>query len=228
MFQDVWVWTSRHWSYIGELILQHLRIVLIANGIGIVVGILLGIYISGKGRENLADLVIYLTGILLTIPSLAMYGILMAVLGAIGLPRVGFVPVVVALILYGLLPIVRNTYTAIIEVDPAVIEAGLGMGMSYWQLLTKIKLPLAIPVIMAGVRQAVVMNVGIATIGAYIGAEGLGQLIFIGIQNPGRMGNVFVVVGAVFVALLALVSDRILGLLEYLTTPRGVRTGRQP
>lgn len=228
MLQEVWAWTSKHWLYIGELVIDHIKIVFTANGIAAIIGVLLGIYISGRGREKLADTVLYLTGILLTIPSLAMYGFLMALLGAFGLPRIGFAPVVSALTLYGLLPIVRNTYTAIITVDPAVITAGLGMGMSDWELLTKIKLPLAIPVIMAGLRQAVVMNVGIATIGAYIGAGGLGQLIFGGIQNPGRMGNVLVVVGAVFVALLAIVSDFILGLIERLSTPRGLRAGGYP
>lgn len=227
MLQDAWAWANRNWVEIGRLTVQHLRIILIANGMGVIVGVLLGVYISGRGRERLADLVLYFTGMLITVPSLAMYGILMGVLGAMGLSRIGFVPVVIALTLYGLLPIVRNTYTAIVEVRPSIIDAGRGMGMSQRQLLTKIKLPLAVPVIMAGVRQAVVMNVGVAAIGAYIGAGGLGQLIFGGIQNPGRMGNILVVVGSIAVALLAIASDLVLGLLEYLATPRGLRTGER-
>ncbi len=225
VLQDIWAWANNNWDTIGALTLQHLRIILVANGAGVVVGVLLGIFISGRGRERLADLILYLTGMLITIPSLAMYGILMAILGAMGLSRIGFVPAVVALALYGLLPIVRNTYTAIVEVSPAIIDAGRGMGMSERQLLTKIKLPLAVPVIMAGVRQAVVMNVGIAAIAAWIGAGGLGQLMFRGIQEPGRMGSILVVVGSISVAVLALASDFVLGALEYLATPRGLRGG---
>ncbi len=222
VLQDTWRWVSGNWAYIGELTLQHLRIILVANGAGVLVGVMLGIYISGRGREKIADLVLYLTGMLITVPSLAMYGILMGILGALGLTRIGFVPVVLALILYGLLPIVRNTYTAIVGVSPAVIDAGRGMGMSERQLLTKIKLPLAVPVIMAGVRQAVVMNVGIAAIGAYIGAGGLGQLIFGGLV---RLRADLILAGAILVALLAIISDFVLGQVEYWTTPRGLRSG---
>jgi len=225
VLQDSWTWAINNWEAIWVLTVQHLRIILVANGAGVVVGVLLGIFISGQGRERLADLILYLTGMLITIPSLAMYGILMAILGAMGLSRIGFVPAVIALALYGLLPIVRNTYTAIVEVPQAVIDAGRGMGMSERQLLIKIKLPLAVPVIMAGVRQAVVMNVGIAAIAAWIGAGGLGQLMFRGIQEPGRMGSILVVVGSVSVAMLAIVSDFVLGALEYLATPRGLRGG---
>jgi osmoprotectant transport system permease protein len=185
---------------------------------------LIGIYISGKGRERIADTVIYFASIMMTIPSLALYGFLMGILSALSLPSIGFLPVVIALTLYGLLPIIRNTYTAIREVDPAMIEAGRGMGMSETQILTKIKLPLAVPVIMAGLRQAVVMNIGIAAIGAYIGAGGLGQPIFRGIAN---YRTDLIIVGAVFVSLLAIVIDALMGGLEWLTTPKGVRIRRK-
>lgn len=185
---------------------------------------LIGIYISGKGRERIADTVIYFASIMMTVPSLALYGILMGILSALTLPSIGFLPVVIALTLYGLLPIIRNTYTAIREVDPAMIEAGRGMGMSELQILTKVKLPLAVPVIMAGLRQAIVMNIGIAAIGAYIGAGGLGQPIFRGIAN---WRPDLIVVGAVFVSLLAIVIDFLMGGLEWLTTPKGVRIRRK-
>lgn len=213
-----------HPDKILEWTLQHLYIVLVANASAAVIGVLIGIYISGKGRERIANTVIYFASIMMTVPSLALYGILMGILSALTLPSIGFLPVVIALTLYGLLPIIRNTYTAIREVDPAMIEAGRGMGMSELQILTKVKLPLAVPVIMAGLRQAIVMNIGIAAIGAYIGAGGLGQPIFRGIAN---YRTDLIIVGAAFVSFLAIVIDFLMGGLEWLTTPKGVRIRRK-
>ena len=224
MWNQAWNYVLDHPDKIWEWTLQHLYIVLVANAVAAIVGVVIGVYISGKGRKHVADTVIYLASIMMTVPSLALYGILMGILSALTLPSIGFLPVVIALTLYGLLPIIRNTYTAIREVDPAMIEAGRGMGMSESQILTKIKLPLAVPVIMAGLRQAVVMNIGIAAIGAYIGAGGLGQPIFRGIANY-RMD--LIVVGAVFVSLLAIVIDALMGGLEWLATPKGVRIRRK-
>ena len=224
MWNQAWNYVLDHPDKIWEWTLQHLYIVLVANAVAAIVGVVIGIYISGKGCKHVADTVIYLASIMMTVPSLALYGILMGILSALTLPSIGFLPVVIALTLYGLLPIIRNTYTAIREVDPAMIEAGRGMGMSESQILTKIKLPLAVPVIMAGLRQAVVMNIGIAAIGAYIGAGGLGQPIFRGIANY-RMD--LIVVGAVFVSLLAIVIDALMGGLEWLATPKGVRIRRK-
>jgi len=224
MFQQAWNYVLNHPDKVWEWTLQHLYIVLVANAVAAIVGVMIGIYISGKGRERIADTVIYLASIMMTVPSLALYGFLMGILGALTLPSIGFLPVVIALTLYGLLPIIRNTYTAIREVDPAMIEAGRGMGMSGRQILTKVKLPLAVPVIMAGLRQAIVMNIGIAAIGAYIGAGGLGQPIFRGIAN---YRTDLIIVGAVFVSLLAIVIDALMGGVEWLTTPKGVRIRRR-
>jgi len=224
MWNQAWNYVLNHPDKIWEWTLQHLYIVLVANASAAIVGVLIGIYISGKGRERIADTVIYLASIMMTVPSLALYGFLMGILSALTLPSIGFLPVVIALTLYGLLPIIRNTYTAIREVDPAMIEAGRGMGMSERQILTTVKLPLAVPVIMAGLRQAVVMNIGIAAIGAYIGAGGLGQPIFRGIAN---YRTDLIIVGATFVSLLAIVIDFLMGGLEWLTTPKGVRIRRK-
>jgi len=182
------------------------------------------VHISGRGRERIAETVIYFASIMMTVPSLALFGILMGILYAMSLPSIGFLPVVIALTLYGLLPIIRNTYTAIREVDPAMIEAGRGMGMNEMQILARVKLPLAVPVIMAGLRQAMVMNIGIAAIGSYIGAGGLGQPIFRGLAN---LRKDLIVVGAVFVALLAIVTDFVMGGVEWITTPKGVRIRRK-
>ena len=223
MAADTWLFINNNWGQIGVWVLEHLWIILVANGIACILGVVIGIYITGKGRERIADIVLYFASIMLTFPSLALYGILMGILAALTLPSIGFLPVVIALILYGLLPIIRNTYTGIREVDPAMIEAGLGMGMSERQILTKVQLPLAVPVIMAGLRQAVVMNIGIAAIGAYIGAGGLGQPIFRGIAN---YRPDLVLSGAIFVSLIAIVVDLLLGKVEGLTTPRGIKVRR--
>lgn len=224
MWNQAWNYILSHSDKIADWTLQHLYIILVANASAAILGVLIGIYISGKGRERIADMVIYFASIMMTVPSLALYGILMGILSALYLPSIGFLPVVIALTLYGLLPIIRNTYTAIREVDPAMIEAGRGMGMSEMQILIKVKLPLAVPVIMAGLRQAVVMNIGIAAIGSYIGAGGLGQPIFRGIAN---YRNDLILVGAIFVSLLAIVVDLLMGGLEWLTTPKGVRIRRK-
>ena len=224
MWVQAWNYVVKYPDKIGAWVLQHLYIVLVANAAAAVLGVLIGIYISGKGRERIAETVIYFASIMMTVPSLALYGVLMGILTSLHLPSIGFLPVVIALTLYGLLPIIRNTYTAICEVDPAMIEAGRGMGMSEMQILTKVKLPLGVPVIMAGIRQAVVMNIGIAAIGAYIGAGGLGQPIFRGIAN---WRPDLIVVGAMCVSLLAIVTDLLMGGLEWVTTPKGVRIRRK-
>jgi osmoprotectant transport system permease protein len=220
MWVQAWTFLLKHSDRVLEWTLQHLYIILVANACAVVIGVLVGIFISGKGRERLADIVLYLASIMMTVPSLALYGILMGILSALTLPSIGFLPVVIALTLYGLLPIVRNTHTAIREVDPAIIEAGRGMGMSEFQILVKVKLPLAVPVIMAGLRQAIVMNIGVAAIGSYIGAGGLGQPIFRGIAN---YRTDLILIGAICVSLLAIIVDIIMGRLEWLTTPKGVR-----
>ena len=224
MWGQAWDYVVKYPDKIGVWVLQHLYIVLVANATAAVLGVLIGIYVSGKGRERIAETAIYFSSIMMTVPSLALFGILMGILYALSLPSIGFLPVVIALTLYGLLPIIRNTHTAIREVDPAMIEAGRGMGMSELQILGRVKLPLAVPVIMAGLRQAMVMNIGIAAIGSYIGAGGLGQPIFRGLANYRKD---LIVVGAVFVSLLAIVVDFVMGGVEWITTPKGVRIRRK-
>jgi osmoprotectant transport system permease protein len=224
MWQNVAHYLVAHGDKVVGWTLQHLYIVLVANAAAMFFGVLIGIYISGKGRERIADVVIYLASIMMTVPSLALYGILMGVLNALLLPSIGFLPVVIALTLYGLLPIIRNTHTAIREVDPAMVEAARGMGMSKRQILMKVELPLAVPVIMAGLRQAVVMNIGIAAIGSYIGAGGLGQPIFRGIANYRQD---LIMIGALAVSGLALVMDGVMGGVEWLLTPKGIRLRRR-
>jgi osmoprotectant transport system permease protein len=218
---EAWEYVINHPEKLAGWTLDHLWITFVASGIAVILGVTLGIYITGKGKEHIADTVLYLAEVMMTIPSLALFGLLMLLLGTMGLKTFGFLPAIIALIVYGQLPILRNTYTAIQEIDPAMIEAGKGMGMSERQLLFKVKLPLAVPVIMAGLRNAIMLIIGIATIAALIGAGGLGVPIFRGLRNA-RMD--LIIVGGVSVAILALLVDGLMSRVEWWVTPKGLKT----
>jgi osmoprotectant transport system permease protein len=220
---EAWEFILRRPELLAEWVLAHLWIIFVAIIIAVIFGVILGVFITGKGREQIADTSLYLAEIVMTIPSLALFGLLMLLLGGIGLKAIGFLPAVIALIIYGQLPILRNTYTAIQAVDPAMVEAGRGMGMNEGQILFKVKLPLAIPVIMAGVRNSIVLVIGIATIAAFIGASGLGVPIFRGITNA-RID--LILIGGISVSILALIVDGLMALLERRITPKGLKVGR--
>ncbi len=215
-----WEYLVKYPEKLAGWTLEHLWLITIAIAIAIILGIVVGIFITGKGKEHVADTVLYLAEIMMTIPSLALFGLLMLILGSMGLTVIGFLPAVIALIVYGQLPILRNTYTAIRGVDPAMIEAGRGMGMSERQLLFKVKLPLAVPVIMAGLRNAIVLLIGIAAIAALIGAGGLGVPIFRGLRNA-RMD--LIILGGISVSILALLTDTLMSLVERWVTPKGLK-----
>jgi osmoprotectant transport system permease protein len=200
---------------------EHLGIVALALVLAAIIGVSLGIFITRN--QELADRVINVANILMTIPSIALFGLMLPILSVVGY-GLGKVPAITALVLYSQLPIIRNTYTAIKNVPPAVVNAGRGMGMSPWRLLAEVQIPLAIPVIVAGLRTAAVMNIGIAAIAAYIGAGGLGVLIQQGID---RGHEDMILSGAVLVALLAIVVDGGMALLERLVTPQGVKLQRR-
>ncbi|MBW4563190.1 MAG: ABC transporter permease [Mojavia pulchra JT2-VF2] len=186
--------------------LEHLFMVGIAISIAILIGIPLGILITRQ--TNLRQPILGIANILQTIPSLALFGLLIPV-PVIG--GIGVVPAIVALILYSLLPIIRNTYTGITGVDSAIREAGRGMGMTDQQLLFQVEIPLAVGVILAGVRVATVIAIGIATIAAAIGAGGLGVFIFRGIAV---VNNQLILAGAVPAAVIALIADLAIGWME--------------
>ncbi|MGB3208933.1 MAG: ABC transporter permease [Crinalium sp.] len=199
--------------YGSEILIQtgnHLLLVGISIGIATLLGIPLGILITRK--PQLTKLVLGFANIVQTIPSLAIFGFLISVpfLGGIGNN-----PAIVALTLYSLLPIIRNTYTGITNVDPAIREAGRGMGMTDWQLLLQVEIPLSLGVILAGLRVATVIAIGIATIAPAIGADGLGVFIFRGIS---MVNNQVILAGAVPAALIALAADFALGWIERLLT----------
>jgi osmoprotectant transport system permease protein len=182
---------------------EHLLLVGIAIATAILVSLPLGILITRK--KALRQPVLAIANVLQTIPSLALFGLLIPLVG------IGVLPAVIALTLYSFLPIIRNTYTGIMGIDPSVREAGRGMGMTDWQLLTQVELPLAMGVILAGVRVATVIAVGIATIAAAIGAGGLGVFIFRGIAV---VNNQLILAGAVPAAAIALIADYGIGWLE--------------
>lgn len=201
---------------IGHLLGQHLLIVFVAVGLAILSGVPVGILISQHPR--LSRLVLGFAAVLMTIPSAALFGLMIPILSLIG-HGIGVVPAVIALFLYSQLPIIRNTATAISNVDPALREAAKGMGMSPWQRLRKVELPIAVPLIMAGVRVATVVNIGIAAIAAYIGAGGLGSLIIRGIaQSDTRQ----LLAGAIVISLIAILADYALHALQRVLTPKGL------
>jgi osmoprotectant transport system permease protein len=190
------------WQHTGE----HLLLVGVAIALATLIGIPVGILITRQ--KPWRQPVLAISNILQTIPSLALFGLLIPV-PVIG--GIGPVPAIVALTLYSFLPIIRNTYTGITGIDPAIREVGRGMGMTDWQLLTQVEIPLAIPVILSGVRVATVIAIGIATIAAAIGAGGLGVFIFRGIAV---VNNQLLLAGAVPAAAIALAADYGIGWLE--------------
>jgi osmoprotectant transport system permease protein len=201
---------------IAELGLEHISIVSVAVGLAILTGVPIGIAITQSRR--VADTVLYVASIIVTVPSIALFGLMIPLLSLIG-QGIGWLPAVVAILLYSQLPIIRNTYTAISNVDPALREAARGMGMTAAQRLWKVEIPIAVPVIMAGVRTAVVMNIGVAAIAAYIGAGGLGVLISRGItQTDPRQ----LIAGAIAVSILAILADWLLLQIQKRLTPAGL------
>ena len=198
------LWTDR--LEVLQLTGEHIFLVLISTVMAIAIGLPLGILMTRRPR--LSQPILIFANIVQTIPSLALFGFL------IPLPYIGGIgssTAILALLLYSLLPIVRNTYTGILGIDPAVREAGRGMGMTDFQLLRYIELPLASGVIFSGIRVATVIAVGVATIAAAIGAGGLGMFIFRGVS---MLDNRLILAGAIPAALLALAADFGLGLIE--------------
>ncbi|MGC8778838.1 MAG: ABC transporter permease [Candidatus Caldatribacteriaceae bacterium] len=184
-------------------LLEHAYISLVACVLIGVAGIPLGILIARF--RAFASVVLAVTGVLYTIPALALFGFMIPLLG------IGLRPTLFALFIYGLLPLVRNTYVGITSVDPAIVEAARGMGSTEWQMLHRVQLPLALPFIVAGLRTVVVMTISVSTIAAFIGAGGLGVLIFRGITS---YYTELIVAGSILVAVLSVLADALLGILE--------------
>jgi osmoprotectant transport system permease protein len=191
---------------------QHLALILLAMAVSIPLGLCLGIMASYS--KWFRAVVLYLVDLVTTIPSIALFGLLIPWFG------LGFPPAVIGLILYTQLPVMRNTCEGISSIDPSVLEAARGMGMRELSILYRIKLPLATATILAGIRVAVVIGVGLTTIAAYIGSGGLGQFILRGIA---RSDTTMVLVGASLVSVLAIVVDTVLKLAEVRWSSRRAR-----
>lgn len=202
----------RNQTQVLQLTLEHLWLVGLSTAFAILIGVPLGVLIAQRPKFNKP--VLASANIIQTIPSLALFGFLLPVpwLGARS-DRLA----ILALTLYALLPIIRNTYTGICGVDPAVVEAARGMGLTQSQLLFQVQLPLAASVILSGIRIAVVISVGLATIAAAIGAGGLGEFIFRGLA---MVDDRVILAGAIPAAILALAADVSVGFVERRLRPR--------
>ena len=187
-------------------IIEHIQISFIALLIATIIAVPLGILLTKT--KKISEIVMNIAAVLQTIPSLALLGLMIPIFG------IGRVPAIIALVVYALLPILRNTYTGIEEVDPSLVEAAKGIGMKPFRRLTKVELPIATPVIMAGIRTAMVLIIGTATLAALIGAGGLGDLILLGID---RNDSSLILIGAIPAALLAIIFDLILRYMEKLS-----------
>lgn len=198
-----------NWDTLGPQTQTHIQIVVLSIAIAGLIGLLLGIVAARS--EHFAAFSIAVTSAILTIPSFALFGVLTIWLG------IGNLPVEAGLVLYALLPILRNTRTGIVSVDPAIVDAARGMGMNARQTLLRVELPLAVPLILAGLRQATVLITAIATVGAAVGSNNLGQPIFEGIRGSNRLA---ILSGMLPVAGIGIFIDLSLGGLERLLTRR--------
>jgi len=201
-----WSFFLEHHAEIFDTTLEHLTLVVIAMAFAILIGVPLGMFVVQ--RPALRTLALGIASILQTVPSLALFGFLIPIpfIGGIGRRTA-----IVALVLYAILPILRNTYVGLTGIDPSVLEAAEAMGMTNAQILWRVRLPLAFAVILAGIRTATVITIGVATIAAVIGAGGLGTFIFRGVA---MVSDAVILAGAIPAALLAILADLLLGLLE--------------
>lgn len=212
------IYLEFRWEHILELAIEHVLLVVISVALATVIGIGLGVATYRNQRAR--DLVLAVTGTFLTIPSLALFSLFITI-PVLGL---GARSVVVGLAMYGLLPIVRNTVVGLREVDPAVVESAMGMGMGRSARLLRIELPLAWPVILTGMRVSTLLLVGIAAIGAYINGPGLGQDIFSGLAHIGGASALNEVLGGTLgIVILAVLFDLVYVLISVLTIPKGIR-----
>ncbi len=204
--QSNWSFFAEHRAEILSATLDHMTLVVIAMVIAILIGVPLGMFIVQ--RPTLRAIALAVASIFQTVPSLALFGFLIPIpiIGGIGKRTA-----IVALIIYALLPILRNTYVGLTGIDPAVLEAAEAMGMTSTQILLRVRFPLALAVILAGIRTATIITIGVATIAAAIGAGGLGTFIFRGVA---LVSDSLILAGAIPAALLALLADFLLGLVE--------------
>lgn len=209
---DIFSIFADRWTDILDATVQHILLSLVALFWTIIIAVPTGIILTRI--RSLAGPVLGIVSVFQTIPSLALLGFMIPFFG------IGALPAIIAMVIYALLPIVRNTYTGIKDVDRSLIEAGKGAGMTKFQLLWMVELPLARPMIFAGIRTATVMTVGVATLAAFIGAGGLGDLILRGIS---MVDTGIILAGAIPAAVLAIIFDLVLHWVDWRVTPKGIR-----
>lgn len=209
LIEQFFYYFNQNGSYVFSQIVRHFLISVYGVLFAAVIGIPIGILISR--RYKLANWIISIANLIQTVPSLAMLSILMLGLG------LGVNTVIVTVFLYSLLPIIKNTYTGMRQVDPNILDVGKGMGMTKFQRLFMVELPLSVSVIMAGIRNALVVAIGITAIGAFVGAGGLGDIIIRGTNATD--GTSIILVGALPTALMAIVTDWVLGMIEHRLDP---------
>lgn len=211
-----WEYLGDRWQHLVELSVAHIEIVAVA--VAIATAVSLALAVLSYRREWSSGAVIGVTSIILTVPSFALFGLLISPFG------LGYKPTLVALVLYALLPITRNAIVGLRGVDPAIVEAATGMGIGPWRRLVRIELPLAWPVILAGLRVSTMLTVGIAAIGAVVNGPGLGEDIFRGLAFIGAPAALNYVLSATLaVIVVALLFDLAYVIIGRLTISRGMR-----
>jgi osmoprotectant transport system permease protein len=194
-------------------ILRHFVLFLISMAFAVTVGTALSIVITREGHEKIGQVILSITGASQAVPSVAVIALVFLFIG------IGMKPAIIALVIYSLVPIVFNATSGILSVDPGVIQAAKGMGLTRTQRLWRIKIPLAMPVIMSGIRSAATINIGTVTVAAIIGAGGLGDIIYTGLKlNRPEM----ILIGAGFAAIIAILVDTVLYYVEQKVTPKGL------
>lgn len=206
---------------IFQLTIEHLYVVVSAITISTITALPIGIFIHLNKKYS--KIIITVANILMTIPSIAMFGILLPLLAPFNL-SLGKIPAIIALVLYNQLPIINNTFTALESIDKSIVDAAKGIGLSKYHILTEITIPLSIPIILAGIRVACILSIGIASIAAYIGSGGLGVLIQQGIT---RIYMEMVLTGAILISIIAIIIDLFMHFLEYIITSKGILIARK-
>lgn len=210
---DFLTYMSNNADMIVSAIIRHFVLFAISMAFAIAIGTALSIIITREGHERVGLVILSITGASQAVPSTAVIALVFLLIG------IGMKPAVFALVIYSLVPIVFNATSGILSVDPGVIQAARGMGLTKTQRLWRIKIPLAMPVIMSGIRSAATINIGTVTVAAVIGAGGLGDIIFMGLKlNRPEM----ILIGAGFAAIIAIIVDTVLMLVEQKVTPKGL------
>ncbi len=214
---NLFQYISENYNKIIDLCMEHFFLFLFSLIITTIVGIAISIFATEEGKENIGKIIVSVTGAAQAVPSIAVIALVFIFVG-IGKP-----PAIIALIVYGLVPIIFNSTSGILSVPREIIEAGKGMGFTKRQVLWKLKIPIAIPVIMGGIRSTATIIIGTAVIASVIGGGGLGDLIFVGLKlnRPSVL-----IVGAALSAIMAIIIDHILAYIEKLITPKGLKVKR--